>query len=185
MLSPWKKSYDKTQTASGKADITVTTKVHLVKAAAFSVVMYGCESWTIWRLSAEEWMFSNCGAGKDSGQSFGLQGGQTSQSRRQSTLNIHWKDQYWSSSTLATWCEELTHWKRPWCWERLRGGGEGDNRGWDGWMASPTQWTWFWANSRRWWKTGKLGVLQSMELQRVGHNWVNKKSVYWIFKWEN
>ena len=185
MLAPWKKSYDKTQTAYGKADITVTTKVHLVKAMAFSVVMYGCESWTIGRLCAEKWMFSNCGAGKDSWQSFGLHGGQTSQSRRQSTLNIHRKDRYWSSSTLATRYEELTHWKRPWCWETLRAGGEGDDRGWDGWVSSPTQWTWVWASCRRWWWTGKLGVLQSMECQRVGHNRVNKKSVYWIFKWEN
>ena len=64
-------------------------------------------------------------------------------------LNIHWKDWCWSwsSNTLATYSEELTHWKRPWCWERLREWGEGGNRGWDGWMASPTQWTWVWANS--------------------------------------
>ena len=54
----------------------------------------------------------------------------------------------WSSNTLATWCEELTHWKRPWCWERLKARGERDNRGWDNWMASPTQWTWVWASSR-------------------------------------
>ena len=67
-------------------------------------------------------------------------------------LNIHWNDWCWSwnSNTLATWCEELTHLKRPWCWERLRAGGEGDNRGWDGWMASPTQWTWVWVNSGSW-----------------------------------
>ena len=68
---------------------------------------------------------------------------------------MHWKDWCWSwnSNTLATWCEELTHLKRPWCWERLRTGGEGDNRGWDGWMASPTQWTQVWVNSRSWWWT--------------------------------
>ena len=65
----------------------------------------------------------------------------TSQSQVKSTLNIHWKD-YWSSKTLATWCEELTHWKRPWCWERLRVGGKGGDRGWDDWMASPNEWTW-------------------------------------------
>ena len=61
-----------------------------------------------------------------------------------------WKDWCWSwnSNTLATWCEVLTHLKRPWCWERLKAAGEGDDRGWDGWMASPTQWTWVWANSR-------------------------------------
>ena len=65
----------------------------------------------------------------------------------------------------ATWCEELTHLKRPWCWERLRAGGEGDDTGWDGWMVSPTQWTWAWVNSRSWWRTGRPGVLQSMGLQ--------------------
>ena len=71
---------------------------------------------------------------------------------------------------LTTWCEELIHWKRPWCWERLKAGGKGDNRGPDGWMASLTQWTWVWASSRRWWRTGEPGVLQSMGSQRVGHN---------------
>ena len=65
---------------------------------------------------------------------------------------------------------ELTHWKRPWCWERLKAGGEGDNRGWDGWMASLTQWTWVWVNSRSWWWTGKTGTLQSMGSQRVRHD---------------
>ena len=62
-------------------------------------------------------------------------------------------------------CEELTHWKRPWCWERLKAGGEGDDRGWDGWMASSTQRTWVRANSGRWWRTGRPGVLQSMGSQ--------------------
>ena len=60
--------------------------------------------------------------------------------------------------------------KRPWCWERLKAGGEGDNRGWDGWMASQTQWTWVWAMSGRWWRTGEPGMLQFMGLQRVGHD---------------
>ena len=77
------------------------------------------------------------------------------------TLNIHWKDWCWSSNTLATRCEEQTHWKRPWCWERLRAEGEGNDR-WDGWMSSPTQWTWVWANSGRWWRTGKPDMLCSM-----------------------
>ena len=75
---------------------------------------------------------------------------------------------------LATWCEELTQWKRPWCWERLKAGGEGHNRGWDGWMASPTQWTWVWVNSGSWWWTGRPSVLQSMELQRVRQDWVTE-----------
>ena len=93
-----------------------------------------------------------------------------------SVLNIHWKDSCWSwnSNTLATWCEELTHWKKPWCWERLKAGGKGDDRGWDGWMASLTQWTWVWAGSRVWWLTRKPGVLQSMGSQRIGHNWVTE-----------
>ena len=79
----------------------------------------------------------------------------------------------WNSNTLATWCEELTHLKRPWWWERLRAG-EGDDRGWDGWMVSPTQWTWVWVNSGSWWWTERPGVLQSMGLQRVGHDWATE-----------
>ena len=93
----------------------------------------------LWRkLCAKELILLNCGVREDSWESLGLQGDQTSQSWRKSILNVHWKDWCWSwnSNTLATLWEELTHWKRPWCWERLKAGGEGDNRGWDGWMAS-------------------------------------------------
>ena len=71
---------------------------------------------------------------------------------------------------MATWHKELTHWKRPWCWERLRAGGEGDNRGCDGWLASPTQWTWVWAKSGREWRKGRPGMLQSMGSQRMWHD---------------
>ena len=81
----------------------------------------------------------------------------------------------WSSNTLATWCEELTYWKRPWCWGRLKVGGEGDNRGRDGWMALLTQRTWVWANSGRQRRTGKPGVLQFVGSQRVGHNWATEQ----------
>ena len=70
---------------------------------------------------------------------------------------------------------KVTHLKRPWCWERLKATGEGGSRGWDGWMASPTQWTWIWANSRTQWGTGKPGILQSVGLQRVGHDWVTEQ----------
>ena len=96
--------------------------------------------------------------------------------QRQSTLNIHCKDWCWSwsSNTLAIWFEQLTHWKRPWCWERLKAKGEGGDRGWDGWMASPIQWAWTWANSKRWWGTWRPGIPQSMGSQRVGHDLVNK-----------
>ena len=82
---------------------------------------------------------------------------------------------------LATWCKELTHWKRPCCWERLKVGGEGNNRGWDGWMASPTQWTWVWVNSRSWWWTGRPWVMQSMgsQIQTQLSNWTELNDLYW------
>ena len=87
-------------------------------------------------------------------------------------MTIHWKDWCWSwkSNTLATWCEELIRLKRSWCWERLKVDGEGDDRGWDGWMASLTRWTRVWVSPRNWWWTGKPGILQSMGSQRVGHD---------------
>ena len=87
--------------------------------------------------------------------------------------------------TELNWCEELTYWTRPWCWERLKVGGEGDDRGWDGWMASLTQWTWVWVNSESWWWTGKPGMLQSMGLQRVRHNWATEMNwkVEFNFPW--
>ena len=68
----------------------------------------------------------------------------------------------------------FTHWKRPWCWERLRAGGEGDDRGWDGWMASPTEWNWVWEDSGSWWCTGRPGMLQFMGSQRVRHDWATE-----------
>ena len=121
-------------------------------------------------------MLLNCCVGEDSWESLGLQGDPTSPPWRKSVLNIHWKDWCWSwnSNTLATWCEELTYWKRPWCWERLKVGVEGDVRGWDGWMATPIQWTWVWVGSGSWWWAGKPGMLQSTGLQRVGHNWATE-----------
>ena len=131
---------------------------HYFANKGLSSQSYGFSSSHVWmlraglwrKLSAEELMLLNCSVGEDSGESLGLQGNQTSQSLRKSVLNIHWKDWCWSwnSNTLATWCEELTHWKRSWCWARLRAGREGGDRGWDGWMALPTEWTWVWASSR-------------------------------------
>ena len=116
------------------------------------------------------------GVEENSWESLGLQGDPTSPFLRKSALKIHWKDWCWSwnSNTLAPGCKELTHLKRPWCWKRLRVEGEGDDRRWDGWMASPTQWTWVWVNSRSWWQTGRPGVLQSMGLQNVRHNWATE-----------
>ena len=129
--------------------------------------MYGCESWTIkkaehWRIDAFElWCWrrflrvpwterrSNQSILKEISPEYSLE-------------DWFWR---WNSNTLATWCEELIHLKRPWCWERLKAGGEGDGRGWDGWMASPTRWTQVWVSSGSWWWPGKPGVLQSMEWQ--------------------
>ena len=126
-------------------------------------------------------MLLNCGVGEDSWESLGLQGDPTSPSWKKSVLNIHWKDWYWSwsSNTLATWWEELTHLKRPWCWERLKAGGEGDDRGWDGWMASLTQSTWVCTSSGSLWWTGRPGAPQSMGSQTVGHDWATELN--WSF----
>ena len=147
--------------------ITLPTKVHLVKAMVFPIVIYGCESWTIkktehWRIHTFElWCWrrllrvlwttriSNQSILKEISPECSLEG---------LILKL-------ILNSLATWFKELTHLKRPWFGERLKAGGEGDNRGWDGWMASLTQWIWVWASSRSWWWTGKPGVLQSMGSQ--------------------
>ena len=92
--------------------------------------------------------------------------------------------------TLATSCEELTHWKRLWCWKGLGAEGEGDDGGWDGWMASLTRWTWVWVNSGSWWWTGRPGVLRFMGSQRIRPNWATElilhgaaKSRTWLRDW--
>ena len=96
------------------------------------------------------------------------------------SLGVYWKDWSWgwNSNTLATLCEELTHWKRPWCWEGLGAGAEGDDRGWDCWMESLTRCTWVWVHSWSWWWTGRPGVLLFMGLQRVGQDWATELN--WI-----
>ena len=136
-------------------NITLPAKVHIVKAVALPVVVYRCEldhkegwvqkNWCFWIIVLEKTLESPLDS-------------KIKPVYRKLTLNIHWKDQCWSwsSNILAPWCEELTHWKRPWCWERLKARGEGGDRGWDGWMASLTQWTWVWAKSGRQWRTGSL-----------------------------
>ena len=155
------------------SDITFPTKIHLVKAMVSPIVMYRCESWTIKkaehrRIDAFElWCWrrllripstarrSNQSILKEISPEYSLEG-----------LILKLKLQYFGHLM-----RRLTWWKRPWCWEKLKAGGEGDNGGWDGWMASPTQCTWVWASSRGWWWTGKPGVLQSMGSQRVGQDW--------------
>ena len=145
------------------------------KLMVFPVVMCGSKSWTIkkaecQRIDAFElWCWRRLlrvlWTARRSNQSI----------LKKSVLNMHRKGWYWSSNALATWWEEPTHLKRPWFWERLKAGGEGDDREWDGWMASLIQWTWVWASSGRWWRTGKPGVLQSIGSQRVGHDWATEQ----------
>ena len=170
MLAPWKKSCYHPKQLIKKQRHYFVSKVLLVRAMVFPVVIYGCESWTIkkaehwrielwcWRrLSRVPWTSrrSNQSNIKEISPDYSLEG-----------QMLKLKLQY-----LATLYEELTHWKRPWCWERLKVGGEGDGGGWDGWMASLTLWTWVWASSQSSWWTGKPGVLQSMGSQSVGHDW--------------
>ena len=146
--------------------------------------MYGCESWAVKKAECqkidafEPWCWRRLlrfpWTARDP----------TSPSLRISVLGIHWKNWCWSwnSSTMATSCEELTHWKRPWCWEGLGAGGEGDDRGWDGWMALPTWWTWLWVNSRSWWWTGSPGCCDSWG-HRVGHDWTTELNWYFLLEW--
>ena len=159
-------------------DITLPTQVHQVKAMVFPVVKYGCESWTIkkaecWRIDVFElWCCRRLLRVPWTA------GGSNWSILKEISPEYSLKDWCWScsSNTLATWCEELTHWKRPWCWERLKAGGEGDDRGWDEWMA----WTLVWVSSGNWWWTGKPGVIQSMGSQRVGHDWVTELEVSFL-----
>ena len=142
-------------------DIIFPTKVHLVKAMVFPVVMYDCESWTIKKVECLRI------------DAFGLWCWRRFlREREQGDPKL--KLQYFGHLMWRTDSLE----KRPWCWERLKAGGEGDDRGWDGWMASPTQWAWVWIGSRSWWWTGKPGMLQSMELLRVRHDWATSLSLF-------
>ena len=166
-------------------------KVLLVKALVFPVVMYGCESWTVKNAERrkidafELWCWRRL-------------------------LRVPWTeiqpvhckgDQSWvffgrtdaKAETPVLWPPHTKSWLigKNWCWEGLGAGGEGDNRGWDGWMASPTRWTWVWVNSGSWWWTGSPGVLQFMGLQRVGHdwatelNWVVPEVLHFVSPWSS
>ena len=157
-------------------DITLPTKVRLVKAMVFPVVMYGCKSWTVkkaerqimdafelwcWRrLLRVSWTArkSNQSILKEISPGWSLEG-----------LLLKLKLQYFGHLMLRVDSLEKTLMQ-----EGFRAGGEGDDRGWDGWMASLTQWTWDWVNSRSWWWTGRPGVLQFMGSQRVGHDWATE-----------
>ena len=155
-------------------DVTLLTKVYLVKAMVFPVVTYGCESWTIkkaecWRTDAFElWCWrrlvrvpwtarrSNQSILKEISPEYSLEG-----------LMLKLTLQY-----CGHLMQSIDLFERPWCWERLKAGGDGDDRGWDGLMTSLTRWTWVWVSSGSWWWS--LTCLQSMGLQRVGHEWVTE-----------
>ena len=158
-------------------DIILPAKIHLVKAMIFPVVMYGCKSWTIkkaehqrfdafelwyWkRLLIVPWTAKrpNQSILKEINPEYSLE-----------RLMLKLKLQYFDYVMRRTNPLEKTL-----MLGRLKAGGEGDDRGWDGWMVSPAQWTWVWAHSRSWWWTGKPGALQSMGSQRVRHDWVTEQ----------
>ena len=181
MLAPWKKSYDKPRSILKSRDITLLTKVCLVKAMVFPVAMYGCESWTVkksehqridafelwcWkRLLIVPWWArrSNQLILTEIHPEYSLEG-----------LMLKLKLQYFGHLM-----QELTHWKRLWCWERLKAGGERKDRRQDSWMASLTQWTWVWVNYWSWRWTEKSGVLQYMGSQGVRHSWATELN--WMY----
>ena len=163
-------------------DIILPTKVRLVKALVFPVVMYGCDSWIEkkaerWRIDAFElWCWKRF-----------LRIPWAARRSNQSILKEIKGDQSWvftgrtdaKAETPILWPPDAKSWLigKDWCWEGLRTGGEGDDRGLDGWMASSTQWTWVWVNSGSWWWTGRLGVLQFMGSQSWTQlsNWTELK----------
>ena len=161
-------------------DITLPTNVCLVKAIVFPVVVYGCESWTY----KESWVLRNLCF-----WTVVLEKALESPLDCKKIQPVHPKgDQTWilieglMLKLKLQYFGHLMHrgdsFERLWCWERLRAGGEGDDRGRDGWMASPPRLTWVWVDSRNWWCTGRPGMLQPMGSQGVGHYWVTEPN--WI-----
>ena len=152
-------------------NITLPTKVCLVKAVVFPVVMYGCESWTVkegWAL--KNWCFWTVVLEKTPECPLDCKEIQPVHPKgNQSCIFIGRTDT--EDETAILWPPDAKNWLigkgPPWCWERLKAEGEGDDRGWDGWMVSMTWWTWVWASSGSWWWTGRPGA------QRVGHDWLN------------
>ena len=176
MLAPWKKSYDQPKKHIKNRDITLTTNVHLVEAIVFPVVMYRCDeldcneswvlkNWCFWTVVLKKTLESPLD-GKE-------------------IQPVHPKGNHsWiftgrmdgEAETPILWPPDVKSWL---IWKdpdagKIEGGRRRGNRGWDGWMASPTQWAWVWVNSGGWWWTGRPGVLQSMGPHRVGHNWVTE-----------
>ena len=156
--------------------ITLPTKVRLVKAMVFPVVMYGCEIWTVKKVERQKidafevWCWRRLlrvpWTARRSNQSI-LKENCPGISLDRKMLKL--KLQYFGYPMRSVDSLEKT-----WCWDSLGAGGEGDDRGWNGWMATLTRWTWVWVNSGSWWWTGRPGVLRFMGSQRVEHNWATE-----------
>ena len=176
MLHIFFENYDQPRQSIKKQSRYFTNKVCLVEAMVFPVVVYGCESWTIKkaehrRIDAFElWCWRRllrvpCTARRSNLSILNEINPACSMER----LMLKLKLQYFGHLM-----RRADSFERAWCWKRLKAGKKGDDRGWDGWMASPTQWTWVWVDSGSWWWKGRLGVLQFVGLQRVGHDWVTE-----------
>ena len=177
MLTPWKESYDQPRQQIKKQRHYFVNKGPSSQGYGFPVVhvwmweldykdSWGLKNWCFWTVLLEKTLQSPLDCKEI--QPVHPKG-------NQSFIFIGRTDV--EAETPILWpphVKELTHWKRLWCWEGLGAGGEGDNRGWDGWMASLTGWTWVWVNSGSWWWTGRPGVLRFMGSQRVGHDWVTE-----------
>ena len=177
MLTPWKENYDQPRQHIKK-------QRHYFVSKGLPSQGYGFSSSHVWvweldykeSLAPKNWCFWTVVLEKTLKSSLDCKEIQLVNPKgNQSWIFIGRTDCWsWNSNTLATSCEEVTHWKRLWCWERLRARGEGDDRGWDGWMASLTQWIGVWVDSGSWWWTGRPGMLRFMGSQRVGHNWATE-----------
>ena len=168
MVTPWKESYDQPRQHIKKQRHYFVNTGPSSQGYGFSSSHVWCEGWTIKKAECQKidafelWCCRRL-------LRVPWTAGRSNQSiLKESVLHIHWKDWCWSwnSNTLATWCEEVTYLKRLWCWERLKAGGEGDDRVWDGWMTSLTQWTWVWVNSGNLWWTGRPSMLRFMGSQK-------------------
>ena len=176
MLTPWEESYDQPRQHSKKQRHYFANKGPSSQGLVFPVVVYGCESWTVkkaerWRIDGFElWCWRRLlrvlWTARRSNQSILKE---ISPGCSLERLMLKLKLQYFGHLM-----RKADSFARPWCWERLKTGGEGDDRAWDGWMASPIRWTWVWVNSGSWWWTGRPGVLHFMGSQRVDMTeWLN------------
>ena len=166
-------------------DITLPTKIHLVKAMDFPAVIYRCESWTIKKAEHSKIDAFELWCWRRLLRVLGLQGDQPVHSKGDQSWVFSGRNDA-KAETPVLWPPHAKSWltgKRLWCWAGLGAGREGDDRGWDGWVASPTRWTWVWVNSGSWWWTGRPGMLQFMGSQSVGHDWATELN-WWCPKTE-